>query len=229
MKYGFIFDLDGTLIDTQLLFHAKAESIIFSQHGLNFEPAEISARYAGISTRKIFEDLLPQQDADRLVRQKWEIMDQLVRINPPIALPGMLEVCRFLKSRSIPIIIASASPRSWIKLCLGQPVNTNNRCSLNLLDVFGDNYVSAEECENGKPAPDVFLLGKDTLAIPDPDNVIDWTVVGDGESDVAGGLAAGMKVLFLSNDNKSFDTHPNVKRFPNSIRLANHIKDLVAA
>lgn len=108
-------------------------------------------------------------------------------------------------------------------------MNTNNRCSLNLLDVFGDNYVSAEECENGKPAPDVFLLGKDTLAIPDPDNVIDWTVVGDGESDVAGGLAAGMKVLFLSNDNKSFDTHPNVKRFPNSIRLANHIKDLVAA
>ena len=224
MQYGFIFDLDGTLVDTQLLYHAKSESMIFAQYGLILEPAEISQRYAGISTRKIFEELLPQQDADKLVQLKWELMDQLVRLNPPLALPGMLEVCHFLKSRAIPIMIASASPKFWIQLCLSQPTNGHD----SFLDVFGNNFVSAEECDNGKPAPDVFLLGKERSPIPDSGNIINWVVVGDGRSDVAGGLAAGMEVLFLSPDNTDYDTNPNVIRFTNSLELVGHIEKLIA-
>ncbi len=231
MKYGFIFDLDGLLVDTQLPFHATAESMIFAQHGLNLKPDVISQRYAGISTRKIFDELLPQENVDILVRQKWEIMSQLLKTNSLVALPGMLEVCHFLKSREVPIIIASASPKSWIQLCLNQPMVdlklASNCYVLNFSNVFGDNFVSAEECRNGKPAPDVFLLAKNRLSVHNLSEVIKWVVIGDGASDVVGGLAAGMEVLFLSDVNTDFDSNQRVKRFSDSMQLADYIKKLV--
>lgn len=222
MPYGFIFDLDGLLIDTQLPFHAVAESMIFDKYGLHLLPEEISERYAGISTSKIFNELLPQENATELVKEKWEIMSSLVKFHPPVPLPGMLEVCQFLKTKQAPIIIASASPAFWIELCLDQPLSGGS-----FRNVFENNFVSAEECKNGKPAPDVFLLAKEKLVTNGVDNKIKWFVVGDGESDVRGGLAAEMDVLYLSSSNKNYDTNNCVKRFSDSYRLANYIRALV--
>jgi beta-phosphoglucomutase-like phosphatase (HAD superfamily) len=231
MKYCFIFDLDGLLVDTQLPFHAVAESMIFARHGLNLKPEVISQRYAGISTRKIFHELLPRENVDMLVQQKWETMYKLLKTNSLIALPGMLDVCYFLKSQAIPIIIASASPKSWIQLCLNQPMIdpklANNFTSVNFSNVFGNNFVSAEECRDGKPAPDVFLLAKNRLAVSSLSETIKWVVVGDGASDVVGGLAAGMEVLFLSDINTDFDSNQRVKRFSDSMQLAEYIRKLV--
>ncbi len=221
MNYGFIFDLDGLLVNTQLPFHASAESRIFLHYGLDLKPEEISERYAGISTRKIFKELLPQCDADELVREKWRIMKEMALIHPPLAMPSMLEACHFLKNRHIPISIASASPKEWIELCIGQ---RSADLSYNFLDLFENHYVSAEECANGKPAPDVFLLAKDRLVISGERQ---WVVVGDGESDVLAGLAAQMDVLYLSDKNTAHDQNSRVRRFSTSLELADYIKGLV--
>ncbi|MCX6793376.1 MAG: HAD family phosphatase [Candidatus Falkowbacteria bacterium] len=226
MSYGFIFDLDGLLIDTQLPFHALAESMIFDKYGLHLLPEEISERYAGISTRKIFSELLPNEKADDLVKEKWEIMSSLVKAKAPVALPGMFEVCQFLKAKQVPIIIASASPAFWIELCLDQLINNSEH---NFREVFENNFVSAEECKNGKPAPDVFLLAKERLIKAGADEKIKWFVVGDGESDLMGGLAAEMDVLYLSSTNFNHDENERVKRFSDSVSLASYIRGIISS
>ncbi len=230
VKCAFIFDLDGTLVDTQLPFHAKVESEILAKHNVRITPEELSERYAGRSTREIFFELLPNHDPDELVKEKWYMLYGLLRFDLLSALPQMLETCLALKANGIPICIASASPQAWIEMCIDKMISIFEEDYLlmsKFRNIFGKRSVSAEECLKPKPAPDVFLLAKKELALRDPKDEIEWYVVGDGEADVIGGLAAGMKVLYLSATKRKYDRHPSVTRFTNSRALAKYIINLI--
>ncbi len=225
MKKGFIFDSDGLLFKTQLEFHAAAESRVLAREGIHISPQEISDRFAGILTKQVFKELAPNCDAEELCIRKWDIMHQLLEERQLEALPGMLEICAILKFSNIPICIASAAPRSWIKLCLKTVVHKRGIKRdpeiTSFGQVFGDNYISAEECTKGKPDPEIIFKAIEKV---DPDNqVTDWYMVGDGESDVGCALNAKIKVLYLSAENETLDCIDELKRFRTSQELADHI------
>ncbi len=225
MKKGLIFDNDGMLVKTQTEFHATAESLVLAEIGIKIRPEDISSRFAGILTKEVFKELAPDFDADELCQRKWGTMYQLLDEKPLEALPGMLEICALLKFDNTPICIASAAPKHWIKLCMDTVVQKRglrqDESITTFGQIFGDNYISAEECKRGKPMPDIIFKA---IKKVDPEHSVeDWYMVGDGESDVECAINAGIKALYLSPDNDKFDKFCDVKRFTTSQDLANHI------
>ncbi len=55
-RLAIIFDLDGTLIDTEII-HAEAETRLLNDLGVKTTPEEISRRYAGIPTEVYIEKI----------------------------------------------------------------------------------------------------------------------------------------------------------------------------
>jgi len=54
----YIFDFDGTIADSQKL-HAFIESRLMKTfYNISIEPQSITSKYAGISTRKVFKQIL---------------------------------------------------------------------------------------------------------------------------------------------------------------------------
>jgi HAD superfamily hydrolase (TIGR01549 family) len=220
----FIFDLDGCLLDTQTSFHATAECMVLESYGVFIKPEEISSRFAGIPTRKVFETLLKEHgtslsesDLTNLLEIKWEIIRRIIdECDFPSSMNLLGTIPLFLKSTGAKLGIASASPRWYIEACCTK-VTVDIGIYENLLSVF-DVYVSAEEAERPKPFPDVFLECANRLN-SEPHECI---VIGDGESDLLGGLAAGMKTIFISPEKtlvrpsdmwKQFETHKQAQEF----------------
>lgn len=221
----FIFDLDGTIVNTQTPFHARAEAeLLLLHHNVSISPEELSERFAGISTRQVFKELVPDCDPDLLVKAKWEKMYALAEHTGITCLPEMYELIHSLSHLRHSVSIASASPIKWIELCLKKASPHNFfHYDKSLAAMFHGRYFSAEDCVNPKPAPDVFL--KAYTDVQDYVSDLDHTyVIGDGRADVVAGLAAGMPVLYLSEDNKEFDTHSRVKRFASSEELSYFVR-----
>jgi len=215
---AFVFDLDGTVVDTQTPVHAKAECLALREcTGIEIEPSEISARFAGIPTRKVFEELAPGADIDFLIKRKWEIIDEIIQHTNMNDLDLLASACLGLAKAQFPIAIASASPMWYIQIVLSR-IDAPYPGFLNTFDYV----VSAESVPSPKPAPDVFLDAADNLRIEPKDCI----VIGDGAADVTGGLAAGMSVLYFSQD-ESFDDNPKVTRFTDSDRLGKYLLSLV--
>lgn len=234
-KIGFLFDMDGLLFDTQTPFHALAESMVCANHGLCVESQSISALFAGISTRKVFQELLPDEDPELMMQEKWEIIQNLLKTNTLTALDGIPYLCEILRRADIPTAIASASPKFWIKQCLSTKVDLSSRFfsstfypfpTIKLSYYFGERYVSAEDCSRGKPNPEVFLKAKDLL-VSQYGDCKQWFIVGDGRSDVLAGIAADIPVIYLSEKDREFDSFYSVTRCISSVHMVKTIKQLI--
>ncbi|MDB4984720.1 MAG: hypothetical protein JWM20_899 [Patescibacteria group bacterium] len=221
-----IFDLDGTIFDTQTPVHATAECSILATHGIILEPAEISERFAGMSTLKVFKDLAPHLDEHELFDQKWNMIREMLESKHPEPIKGMDRLLAHLRLKKTLTAVASASPRWYIELMMKK--NIGKRISEAVGPVFRDtplgyyfqqNYVSADEVENPKPAPDVFLEAAKRLGV-DPQRCL---VIGDGMSDVRGGTAAGMDVIFLGKASEELEKLDNVISFSNSEDLVSYL------
>ncbi len=220
-KNCFIFDLDGTITDTQTEFHARAECYVLKKfHNIKLKPKDISARFAGIPTRKVFKKLAPKCNADVLVEEKWKRMYQMGKRSAIETLSGMENLIQVLFANQVPISIATSSPQKWIELCLEEKIYSTT----NLAKVFSGVCVSGEDCKKPKPNPEVFLKAQEAMFKLSKKNKSEFKtfVVGDGEADVLAGLAMKASVLYLSSD-KSFDENPKVTRFTSSKILCQHI------
>lgn len=190
---AFIFDLDGTLFDTQTPVHASAEVEVLRELGIKMLPDEISQRFAGISTKQVFKELAPGHDPEKLLSRKWEIVKEKIDI-PQHPIAGMYQLLSFLQEQGIPIALASASPRWYIEKLLEHSIEDKTSFRHPLKNFILKEYcVSAEEVSAGKPAPDVFLRAAEQLSM-DPKKCV---VIGDGHSDVLGGLRANMRVILF--------------------------------
>jgi beta-phosphoglucomutase-like phosphatase (HAD superfamily) len=220
----FIFDLDGTIVDTQTEFHARAECEVLKKYcRITITPEEISARFAGIATTKVFKELAPGFEADFLAEKKWETIFKLAEKNEIKCLPKMDDLILLLFENNVPMAIGSASPQKWINTCL-EKIKIGKK-KIPLTDIFKGCNASAEDCINGKPAPDVFLLAEDRLFTTrgDEEIVHKIFIIGDGRSDVKAGLTMEANILYLSDTDFAYDAHPKVKRFTSSDLLVNYI------
>jgi beta-phosphoglucomutase-like phosphatase (HAD superfamily) len=86
--------------------------------------------------------------------------------------------------------VASSSSRGWLDHCVDK---------FGLRSHFGDNLFSATEVQNGKPAPDIFLLAAARMGI-EPRAAV---VIEDSPTGVMGAKAAGMTTIgFLGGSHR---------------------------
>ena len=94
-------------------------------------------------------------------------------------LPGAVELVRGLRSAGMRIGVASSSILPWVEACLAR---------IGLEDAF-DDITTGTDVDNGKPAPDIYLLAAERLSV----NPRDCLAIEDAPAGILSAKAAGME------------------------------------
>jgi beta-phosphoglucomutase family hydrolase len=179
---AYIFDLDGTLIDTMPL-HYRAWDAAMRSAGLAVKLDEdLFYSLGGVPTVRVAE-LIGQHykmqiDPQKVFHQKETLFLELqadARLIQPVA-----EFARQAE-RTHPLAIASGGTRDIV----------NRSLELAGLTSLFRAVVTADDVVHGKPAPDMFLLAARLLGV-EPTKCL---VFEDAEPGIKGALAAGMQVV----------------------------------
>ena len=176
-----IFDMDGLMLDTEPIYWASMQQAA-SELGYSFND-EIRAAFIGRSIPAWQETLIEIFGADyphfrSRRRQLWE---RHVREVGAPQKAGLDELLNKLEQDGLLKAIATSSSRPDATLCLGR-----------LAHRF-DAVVTGDEVERGKPAPDIFLLAAQRLALA-PEQCL---ALEDSEGGALAALAAGMSVIIV--------------------------------
>ena len=181
---GYIFDCDGTLVDTMPL-HYRAWNIAMQRSGLNGELSEeLFYSLGGVPTRWVAE-LLGQHyrltlDPDHVFVEKEEIFLELqgeLKVIEPVA-----QFAREVAKRA-PVSVASGGPKPIVRQTLER---------VGLIDLFPI-VITPEDVVHGKPAPDMFLLAAERMGV-EPARCL---VFEDADPGVRAAQAAGMKWVYV--------------------------------
>ena len=183
MSLGVIFDCDGVLIDSEIIYH-KVELAVLAALGLEYDPHEFAARFMGMSDKAFHEAL----EADALARLGRSIIADLrLRLRESYSetitenLTIVSGVIAAVDAVRVPRAVASSSTMSALEYKL-QLTGLWNR--------FVPHVYSAEHVTAGKPAPDLFLHAAQSLGI-EPARCL---VIEDSANGVCAAKAAGMRV-----------------------------------
>lgn len=169
-----IFDIDGTLVDTNYL-HVMAWRRVFLEWG---EPEITSARVhrlVGMGTDELLEELFgrarPELKPERA--RHFEALKSEIR-----ALPRAGDLLRALHDRQVRVVLATSAEKSDLEALLA---------AIDADDAI-DAVTSAGEVEAAKPAPDLFCV-----ALEEAETAPEATVVvGDTVWDVKAAARAGL-------------------------------------
>jgi len=177
-----VFDLDGVLIDSEPVWEEVRRSYV-ADHGGRWLP-DSQDRLMGMSTEEwasyLAEDLLGGRLSPEDVA--YEVIDRMrLRYAEEVPLlPGAVETVRRLAD-AYPLGLNSSSPRALIDLLLAEVG----------LDSLFRVTVSTEEVDQGKPAPDGYLMVAARLDVP-PENCV---AIEDSGNGLRSAHAAGMRVI----------------------------------
>lgn len=181
------FDLDGTLIDTELAA-AKTIQGCFAEWKVALDAGD--AQYiTGRTWEKAFEFLFNKYAIPVSKKDAAERMLDLYRAEMKkglIEVPGARACVKSL-ARDFPLALVSGSHRSEILFALKE---------LGILDCFKV-VLGAEDYPQSKPAPDGYLKALQILGASAQSTL----VFEDSEAGVASGLAAGLKVCVVTSTN----------------------------
>ncbi|WP_151477987.1 HAD family hydrolase [Streptomyces albicerus] len=178
-----IFDLDGTLVDSEPNYYEAGRQTLAEQGITDFTWAD-HEQYVGISTQETLARWKERYDLDApldvLLADKNRRYLELARASTRVY-PEMRKFVELLAGDGMPMAVASGSSRAAIEAILE---GTG-------LSAYLRTIVSAEEVTRGKPAPDVFLEAARRLGA-DP---ADCVVLEDAAPGAAAAYAAGMRCI----------------------------------
>lgn len=178
---GFLFDLDGTLVDSLPVVerswcHWADRHGIDHQDVLNF----IHGKQAITSLRHFLAGR-PEEE----IQAEFKYLEQIEATDTEgiTALPGARELLEHLSEAQIPwaIVTSGSVPVAHAR---------HKAAGLPTPDVF----ITAERVKRGKPEPDAFLLGAELLGLAPAECV----VVEDAAAGVLAGLNAGSHVIAVN-------------------------------
>lgn len=179
---GYIFDLDGTLVDTMPL-HYRAWDEAMRRAGMPGQlDLELFYSLGGVPTRRVAE-LLGEHyrldlNADNVFHEKEELFLEMVHeatlIEPVVAFAREV-------ASTHPLAIASGGPR---------PVVSHSLQVLGLTELFPV-VVTSDDVTHGKPSPDMFLLAARQMGVA-PERCL---VFEDAEPGMQAARAAGMALV----------------------------------
>jgi len=180
---AFIFDIDGTLVDSNEL-HVDSWDRAFRRFGKEFPRQKLRAQIGKGSDQYLPEFLTP----DEIKRFGKELDDyrsdlfrkeNLPKVRP---FPKVRELFQCIRDNSKHIVLASS----------GKKADTKYYIDLLKINDLIDGYVSGDDADNSKPAPDVFSASLKKLGDISP---ADAVTVGDTRFDVEAAGKAGLKTI----------------------------------
>lgn len=181
MYQGFLFDLDGTLVDS-LAVVETAWAKWGERHGI--PASEILAFIHGKQAITSLRHFLPHAD-EATLREEFLWLEHLesTTLDGIVPLPGARTLLTYLTEQQIPwaIVTSGSFPVASARFeVLGLP--------------RPEVFITAEQVEKGKPNPDPYLLGAKQLGLA-PELCV---VVEDAAAGIEAGLAAKCAVVAVN-------------------------------
>jgi sugar-phosphatase len=189
-----IFDMDGTLVDSECYWRV-AEQQVFGSVGIHITD-EMSAVTAPMTPRQVTEHWYrhqpwPDPSFERMEAAVVERVAEQLR-EECAALPGAREALALCASLGWRVALASNSPAALCRLVLER---------LDLATQFSE-VVSADDVEVGKPDPAIYLLAARRLGV-DP---VECLAFEDSPTGARAAIAAGMRVVAIPSASQNFST-----------------------
>ncbi|MFO8018331.1 MAG: HAD family phosphatase [Promethearchaeia archaeon] len=183
-QYLVIFDMDGVLADTGPI-HFESWKKMAKEQGAEFTKdffEETFGQQAVTITRKLLGDDYSDDEIERLADLKEQYYRDMVRgeLEP---LAGVMDLIKQLDQKGVNLGVGSSGAEANVDLLL---------TTLNIKDYF-DVIVTAEDVEEGKPEPGVFLKAAREVSVA-PRNTI---VIEDAPVGIEAARRAGMKTIAL--------------------------------
>ncbi len=184
-----IFDMDGVVVDSEPR-HERAFLEVVTELGYGDNHGVQFAKYIGRTDREIWVDFVtrhhPAHSLEDLLAMKRARVLEILRRDQPL-FEGLPELVEKLEKR-YRLGLASGS----------KPLVVEEVLRFRGLRRFFSVVTTSSEVKHGKPAPDIFLHAARLLGVEPRDC---W-VIEDSKPGVAAGIAAGMRVIAITN------THP---------------------
>lgn len=181
-----LFDMDGLMIDTESL---STEAFINSAkaQGYNMTKEE-TLKVLGFTKANIYQFWIDyfqgtNVDGKKLVDDHYEYIENVLYTVGPGKMPYVEELLKYLRENNYKIAVASSSDTADIK----------NNLEKTKLEKYIDEIASGAEVENGKPAPDVFLLAAERLGV----DAKDCLILEDSKAGIKAGKASGAMVFMV--------------------------------
>ena len=181
-----LFDMDGLMVDTESL---STEAFINSAkaQGYNMTKEE-TLKVLGFTKESIYQFWIDyfqgtNVDGKKLVDDHYEYIENVLYTVGPEKMPYVEELLKYLKENNYKVAVASSSDTADIK----------NNLEKTKLEKYIDEIASGAEVENGKPAPDVFLLAAKRLGV----DAKDCLILEDSKAGVKAGKASGATVFMV--------------------------------
>lgn len=193
-KKGFIFDLDGVIVDTAK-YHFLAWKKLANDLGIDFTEEE-NEQLKGVSRVKSLEKILAwgnktlseKEFNEQMAKKNKDYLEYIVKMDESEILPDVPKILNFLSENKQPISLGSASKNARTILE-----------RVNLKEKF-DAIVDGNDVTKAKPDPEVFLIASKLLNVEPEDcivfedsvagveaaNVANMTSIGIGSEDVLG-------------------------------------------
>ncbi|CPR18389.1 sugar phosphatase [Brenneria goodwinii] len=178
---GFLFDLDGTLVDS-LPAVERSWTLWAKEHGI--EPQEVCDFIHGKQAITSLRHFL-KGESEETIQREFAALEKIEATDTQgiVAMPGAKALLARLDELGIP----------WAIVTSGSVPIASTRHKAGELPA-PKAFITAEQVSRGKPNPDAYLLGAQRLGLKPEDCV----VVEDAPAGVLSGLAAGCKVIAVN-------------------------------
>jgi len=197
MPAAVIFDVDGTLVDSERHGHRVAFNLAFEEADLPWRWDEATygrllhitggqRRLDGYLADEGVDDDRRAELVPALHARKTEILSELVASGAIELRPGVRALIDDLGRRRIPVAVATTGSRNWVDELLGR-----------LLDgVELATVVTGDDVGARKPDPEAFAVALDRLGM----TVTDAVAVEDSPEGLASAAGAGLACVVVLND-----------------------------
>lgn len=186
---GFIFDLDGVLVDTAI-YHYQAWRRMANELGFDFSEKD-NEQLKGVGREDSLEKILSwgkitllNDEKERLMHQKNEWYQDLIKsIGPESTLPGVREFLDGASDLSLTIALASSSKNAPYIL------------ELTGLTGYFKAVVDGTQIKNSKPDPEIFLTAAERIGL-EPSELV---VFEDAQAGIEAALGGGFRTVGIGN------------------------------
>ncbi|MGK7938327.1 MAG: HAD family hydrolase [Xenococcaceae cyanobacterium] len=189
MLAAILFDLDGTLANTDTLHFAIWQKIL-AEYGLQIDLAFYQQRISGKVNEEILRDILPQLS----VEEGWQFAEtkekryrELAQTLSPT--PGLTKLLQWIKQNELKQAVVTNAPRN------------NAIHTLEVLDLTATfpTVILAEDAPPGKPDPAPYQMALNRLGV-DSQNAIAFE---DSTTGIHSAVAAGIYTIGVTSTHSS--------------------------
>ncbi len=182
-----LFDMDGTLLDTERIC-LKAWQYVIDKYNLPFD-ISLPIESIGLNYKSMTELFYKRLGNDFPFEKYWakskEYLEEYESVNGVPVKEGFDRLCEYLKANHIKMIVSTS---------------THHKPAMEVLDKAGilpyfDGIIGGDEITNGKPAPEIFLKAADLSGC----NYDECLVVEDSENGVKSAVAAELKCVYIKD------------------------------